>query len=264
MALAAALTWQGRPEEAEPWVQRAERTLRPEAEPAAGTGIRYVRGLLELARGRDRRRAGRLPGRRAAVRAARRPATARRADRACCCTPWCAWATPSAPSRPWPGSDEQDRDRGEIRIAVAVLRLAQDDPRAATAALAPVLDGSAPVAWRDLAGWRLSCWRRSPGTHSATRAAAGRALERALDIAEPDRVLLPVPHLPCAGAAGAPRPGLRQTRRPGLRDPHPASATGARPAEPVPDGIRGPMRYWEAGSPPVAKRGLGEIVPPSR
>src|SRR6185295_8007707 len=38
---------------------------------------------------------------------------------------------------------EQGRNGGEIRIATAALRLAQDDPHAAVAALAPVLDGSA-------------------------------------------------------------------------------------------------------------------------
>jgi LuxR family maltose regulon positive regulatory protein len=43
------------------------------------------------------------------------------------------------------GLEEQDRERGEIRTATAALRLAQDDPRATTAALAPVLEGSAPV-----------------------------------------------------------------------------------------------------------------------
>jgi hypothetical protein len=30
-----------------------------------------------------------------------------------------------------------------------------------------------------------------------------------------------------------------------------------------PIGIGGSKRYWEAGSPPVAKSGLGEIVPPN-
>ena len=34
-----------------------------------------------------------------------------------------------------------------MRIGLAALRLAQDDPRAAIAALAPVLDGSAPLPW---------------------------------------------------------------------------------------------------------------------
>jgi LuxR family maltose regulon positive regulatory protein len=38
-----------------------------------------------------------------------------------------------------------DTDRGELRNALAALWLAQGDPQAATAALAPVLDGSALV-----------------------------------------------------------------------------------------------------------------------
>jgi regulatory LuxR family protein len=42
---------------------------------------------------------------------------------------------------------EPDRDRREMRIAAAALRLAQHDPAAATAALAPVLDGSALGGW---------------------------------------------------------------------------------------------------------------------
>src|SRR5262249_6569618 len=45
------------------------------------------------------------------------------------------------------GLGERDRDHGEMRIAAAVLRLAQDDPRAAMVAVAPVLDGSAPLVW---------------------------------------------------------------------------------------------------------------------
>ena len=53
LVLAIALAWQGRPEEAEPWIQRAERTVKTEADPATGLTIRWVRGLLELARGRD-------------------------------------------------------------------------------------------------------------------------------------------------------------------------------------------------------------------
>ena len=40
----------------------------------------------------------------------------------------------------------------EMRIAVAAPRLAQDDPYAATAALASVLDGAIPVFWRTWLG----------------------------------------------------------------------------------------------------------------
>ena len=46
------------------------------------------------------------------------------------------------------GLGEQGCEHGEARIAAAALRLAQDDPYAAAAALEPVLDGPVPVNWR--------------------------------------------------------------------------------------------------------------------
>jgi LuxR family transcriptional regulator, maltose regulon positive regulatory protein len=50
--LGSALTWLGRLDDADTWVQRAERTFRAEADPAAAMGAHYVRGQLELGRGR--------------------------------------------------------------------------------------------------------------------------------------------------------------------------------------------------------------------
>jgi LuxR family transcriptional regulator, maltose regulon positive regulatory protein len=102
---------------------------------------------------------------------------------------------------------EQDRDRGEIRTAVATLRLAQDDPDAAAVALAPVLDGSARVSSRNwlVQSLVLEAIARDafgdPGT-------AERALERALDMAETDGVLLPF-LLPPAPGLLAPSPRRR-------------------------------------------------------
>ena len=94
---------------------------------------------------------------------------------------------------------EHDRHCAETRIATAVLRLAQNDPRAAAAALAPVLDGSTPVLqWVWLAhAFLLEAIARDT---LGDAAAADRALERALDLAEPDGALLwfllhPVPEL---------------------------------------------------------------------
>ena len=66
MVLASVRAWQGRPEEAEPWIQRAERTVKAEAEPAAALGVPFTRGLLELGARPSRRRAGSLLGCRAA------------------------------------------------------------------------------------------------------------------------------------------------------------------------------------------------------
>jgi LuxR family maltose regulon positive regulatory protein len=83
---------------------------------------------------------------------------------------------------------DQDRDGGAMRTVLAVLRLAQDNPHAAIAALAPVLDGSAPVPWP---GWLAQALLLDAIARDAVGdpAAAGRALERALDLAEPDGAL---------------------------------------------------------------------------
>ena len=61
---------------------------------------------------------------------------------------------------------------------------------AAAAALAPVLDGSAPVAWQNglAQAYVLEAIARDSLGDSG---AADRALERALDLAEPDGLLLP-------------------------------------------------------------------------
>ena len=50
-AVGLVLTYQGQPDEAEPWVHRAERTLTAETQPAAVLTIRLIRGTLELVRG---------------------------------------------------------------------------------------------------------------------------------------------------------------------------------------------------------------------
>ena len=187
MMLADVLAWQGRLEQAEGWMQRAERTVRADAEPAAGLGVYYVRGLLELARGRDAdalaafQAAERLAGLLAAphllvtrTQALRLHALVRLGD--------------ERAERALTVIGDEDRESGEVRIAVAALRLAQHDPDAATAALAPVLDGSAPVPpWTWLAhAFMLEATARDA---LGDPAAAGRAVERALDLAEPDRAL---------------------------------------------------------------------------
>ena len=189
--LGAALAWRGRPEEAEPWVQRAERTLRAGAEPAAVVGLHYVRGVLELVRHRDAdalaafRAAEPLAGRLAAphylfprtrsllVQALVRLGGTERAERALA------------------ELGEQDRERGEIRIAIAALRLAQDDPHAATVALAPVLNGCTPIVHQGTPLAHAFILEAIARDTLGDAGAAGRALERALDLAEPDGALSP-------------------------------------------------------------------------
>jgi LuxR family maltose regulon positive regulatory protein len=185
MTFGVALAWQGRLDEAEAWVQRAERTIRAEANPAVAMGSQYVRGQFELGRGR-------VADALAAFRAAERLAGPHPLAR-----PLRAWLV-HALVRLGETKDaeqiladlgERDRDRGEMRIAAAALRLAQDDPHAATVALAPVLDGSAGVGWRS---WLAEAFLLEAIARDALsdQIAAGLALERALDLAEPDSALM--------------------------------------------------------------------------
>ena len=85
--------------------------------------------------------------------------------------------------------DSYEREGGEMRNVIALVRLARHDPQGATAALAPVLDGSVrshPV-WVVAAALLEAIARDALGDPGA----AGRAVERALDLAESDLVLFP-------------------------------------------------------------------------
>jgi LuxR family transcriptional regulator, maltose regulon positive regulatory protein len=249
-ALAAALIGQGRLDEAEPWVQRAERTVRTEAEPAVALLVHYNRGLLELARGRDAdalaafRAAERLGGQLVAPHHLVSPTRARLLQALV------RLGELEQAEQALAELGERDRDRGEIRIAVAVLRLAQDNLAAAAAALAPAVDGSAPVISLNLQveTFLLEAIARDalgdPG-------AAERALERALDLAEPDGVLLPFLLHPAPGLLA--RHARHRTAHAALlaeirgllagQRPAPPPAAAQPPLEPLSDSEIRVLRY---------------------
>jgi LuxR family maltose regulon positive regulatory protein len=186
--LGAVLAWQGRFGEAEPWIQRAERTVRPEAEPTVALLVLYGRGLVELGLGRDREA---LAAFQAAERMAGRLASPRGITpriRVLLLLTLVRLGETERAGQILADLGEPGRDGGEIRIATAVLRLAQDDPSAAINALAPVLDGSAPVPpW----AWLIQAFLLEAIARDALGdpAAAGRAIEHALDLAEPEGAL---------------------------------------------------------------------------
>jgi LuxR family transcriptional regulator, maltose regulon positive regulatory protein len=188
LTVAGVLTWQGRLEEAEPWMQGAERALRAEAEPAVGLLIRTMRGVLELARGRDAealaafQAADQLAGRLA------EPNLIVHGNRQFLVQTLVRLGETERAEQALAALGDQDRDLGHMRIGLAALRLAQDDPHEAAAALAPVLGGSAPVPramWLTQAFLLEAIARDALGDPPA----AASALERALDVAEPDGVL---------------------------------------------------------------------------
>ena len=231
------LVWQGRLEEAEPWMQGAERTLRAEAEPAVELNIRSIRGLLELARGRD---ADALAAFQAADRVAARltePNLMVHGNRSFLVQALVRLGETERAEQVLAGLGDQDRDGGAMRISLATLRLAQRNPRAAITALAPVLDGSAPLPWP---AWLAQAFLLEAIARDALgdSGAAASALERALDLAEPDGVLTVfVLH---------PVPGLLQ-RQARQRTAHPAliadilSLLAGRTLAPPPAGPRPPL-----------------------
>jgi LuxR family maltose regulon positive regulatory protein len=198
LSVGTVLVSQGRFEEAEPWLQRAERVLRAEAEPAQGMAIRMTRGTLEIGRGRHvdalaaleaaERLAGRLaepsllvlPIRTMLVQTLVRLGETERAEQALA------------------ELNDQDQNSVLMRMSLAVLRLGQHNPQEAIAALAPVLDGSVPRPWPGQPALSLpevTLWGGVFLLEAIARDALGdshaaaSALERALDLAEPDGAL---------------------------------------------------------------------------
>jgi LuxR family transcriptional regulator, maltose regulon positive regulatory protein len=238
MTLGSALAWQGRLDEADGWLQRAERTVRRELEPTAAMGIQYARGQLELGRGRA---ADALAAFRAAERLAG-PHPLARPVRAWLIHAMVRLGGTERAEQVLAALGDRDRDRGEMRIAAAALRLAQHDPHAATTELAPVLDGSARVGWQS---WLVEAFLLAAiAQHElGDPAAAGRALEGALDLAEPDGALL--------WFLLHPAPGLleRQARR--------GTVHGALIAE-ILDLLVGPRPVPLPAGPPAGPRALLE------
>jgi LuxR family transcriptional regulator, maltose regulon positive regulatory protein len=190
LVLGASLVWRGRLEEAEPWIERAERAVRAEAEPAAALGLHYVRAHFELAHGRA---ADALAAFQAAERQAERlvgPHPLATQVRAALLQTLVRMGGAERVEQTLAELDDKERETGEMRAALAVLRLDQGDPRAAALALEPVLDGSAPVTRRASLSEAFVLEAAARDALGDSDAAA-RALEQALDIAEPDGAVLP-------------------------------------------------------------------------
>jgi LuxR family maltose regulon positive regulatory protein len=154
---------------------------------------------------------------------------------------------------------DTDRERGEIRMAEAALRLVLDDPRAATAALAPVLAGWATFVWPNglALAYVLEAVARDALGESG---AADRALERALGLAEPDGLVLPFLLVPAEGLL---------ERRAGQRTAHAALVADIRGVlaghgghEKTAGGYGGGSPRGGYSHPPVSRQGLGAIVAP--
>jgi LuxR family transcriptional regulator, maltose regulon positive regulatory protein len=241
--LGGAMVSQGRLAEADRWLEHAARTLQPEVEPAVGVHLHYARGGLEMACGRH---ASAI----AAFRAARQlsetlvtPHTLAAPMRAHMLQALVLLGDTRQVERSVAELDAHERESSEIRNVIALLRLAQHDPQGATAALAPVLDGSvrAHPVWVVAAALLEAIALDALGDPGA----AGRAVERALDLAEPDLVLFPFLIHPARGLLE------RHARHCAKHAALAAKILSLLPDSPrEPGGPGGPGRSGGAGSPP--------------
>ncbi len=184
------LLYQGRLDEAEPWLERAERTLRAEVEPAAGMSLRYARAVLELARGRYQEALTTFRGAEKLAATLVRPHTCVTSMRSRMLQTLVRLGQTGRAGQVLAELGEEERASAEMRTAVAALRLASDDPQAAADALAPVLDGSVSGVRRVRMVTALLLEARARDA-LGERAAAGRVLERALDITASNGIVLP-------------------------------------------------------------------------
>jgi LuxR family maltose regulon positive regulatory protein len=190
MTLAGTLVWTGEFDEGERWLRRTERALRTDTGPDIRLLLHQTAGMLHAGRGR-RREALEEFG------AAERLASQLEGSQALA-SQVTGWLLATQARLGMTGEaravlaalDDERAGSGEIRNARAVICLAEGDPAGALAAVAGVLDGTVPVlgyvtvveahllaglAHRELADQR----------------AASQAAERALALAESDRVVLP-------------------------------------------------------------------------
>jgi LuxR family maltose regulon positive regulatory protein len=188
---AGALVWQGRFEEASGWLDRAERTLRSEAEPVTALLFNATKGMLLAGQGRHHQAlaAYRVAEQMRALLVTQDFTAADYLHSALLQTQARLGETAAARAA-ITALDEEQLDRADLRNAVAAVHLAEGNPRAAVEVLVPIAEGSAPVA---IPASRIQALLLGAAAHAqlGDMAAAEGATERALELAEPDAMILP-------------------------------------------------------------------------
>jgi LuxR family maltose regulon positive regulatory protein len=188
---AMALLWLGRLDESDRWLDRAQRTLQPDGEPGAELIVHQARGLLRLSQGRLEEALG-------ALRAAQRMQamlagqhTFSAAVQARLLQTQVYLGRLSDARAELAEISEEERNTGDLRLATAVVHLAEGEADQAIDVLAPVIDGSAAVIHRPSATTEAHVLDALGREQLGDQRAAEASLERALDAAEPEGIVLP-------------------------------------------------------------------------
>jgi LuxR family transcriptional regulator, maltose regulon positive regulatory protein len=184
------LLYQGRLDEAEPWLERAERTLHTEMEPATGMSLRYARAVIELARGRYQEALTAFGGAEKLANTLVRPHPLVTSMRSRMLQTLARLGQTERAEQALAELSADERASAQLRIAAAALRLAAGHPQAAADALAPVVDGQVSGILRVQTVTALLLAAQA-GDALGDQAAAGRALEQALAVTAANGILLP-------------------------------------------------------------------------
>ena len=182
------LLWLGHLDEAERWLERAQRTLHPGGEPGSELLVHFARGLLRLAQGRPD---AAQPAFEAAERTEALLASAHAFGVAVRARLLLARARLGSGDAARDGTDEHHRDSADMRIAAAAIALAEGQGQRALELLGPVLDGSSPAVHRTPAAVEAQVLDAAAREQLGDAQGADASLERALDAAEPEGILLP-------------------------------------------------------------------------
>jgi LuxR family transcriptional regulator, maltose regulon positive regulatory protein len=188
--LAGTMIWTGEFDEGERWLQQTRQALQTDTGPDITLLLHQTAGMLHAGRGRYREALEEFgAAEHLGSQLADSQALATRTTRWLLATQARLGMTDEARAA-LAGLDDERAGSGEIRNALAVICLAEGDPAAALAAVAGALDGTAPVLGyvtvveahllAGLAHQELGDQR-----------AASQAAERALALAESDRLILP-------------------------------------------------------------------------
>ena len=246
LALGVAMVTQGRLEEAEQALSQAERTVRAEVEPAAGMRLYYGRGMLEFVSGRHDAALNAFQAAERLAGSLVTPHTLAPRLRSHLLQTLVRTGETQRVEQALADLDGAERGRGEIRLAEASLRLAQDDPTAAVTVLAPVIDGSVVMPNAHL--WEVQAFllQAIAGDALGDAGAARRALEQALDRAAPEGLLFPFLYDPEPGLLDRHRRG--GTAHAGLIAEILNVLAGQKPGSPPagPQHLREPLSHAEA------------------